>query len=644
MKHTPPLTVFTTLYNVAEYLPRFFQCMEKQTFSDYMLLLIDDGSEDDTFRVCESYAKKDQRIKLAHIDHVGITAARNYAISLMDTPFAASADGDDTYEPDYLLHLVEVQGKFDADLVISRVAYCNEELRRTRAQEERGELLIRKDDYPELLPVLLEDRRLNYLYSKLFRTEILKTTFVEEDVQQGSDTMFCCQYVTKTDSIVLIDDLDTNHVMYSSRSVTSYRGRNEFRRYCRIQETITETFRETGFLNAKMQRVIDGRVFETALWALSSIAKEAISVREAAGRARDIFSSPIYMEAFKRQRDNLESFGFRVVNPVSVNHPDMDSRIIISMTSIPSRIAFVPEVLETVYAQTRQPDEIVLWLAEDQFPGRMLPKELQNLEQEGRLTIRWCMEDLMSHKKYFYAFREYVNDLIITIDDDLYYRETLIEKLIRSYLVNPHAVSAVRAHMMTVEDGQFISYRDWLYEYSLHIGKPSMFLFATSGAGTLFPTYLFNQDLLEKDVIVENCLHSDDIWLKLLQVEAGIPVVLAEPFAGLKIVPGTQEQTLISYNRDHNDEQLGKAVAWLDKKYGDGFFISQLGIPLSAKEMLEYYKEEIRKRNSVINRQKQEIEILRFDFDEAWNSVSMRIGRVITWPVRKIRDVLKRKV
>ena len=119
--------------------------MEKQTFGDYILLLIDDGSEDDTFKVCESYAKKDQRIKLAHIDHVGITAARNYAISLLDTPFAASADGDDTYEPDYLLHLIEAQRKFDADLVISRVAYCNEELRRTSVQKERGNVGARDD-------------------------------------------------------------------------------------------------------------------------------------------------------------------------------------------------------------------------------------------------------------------------------------------------------------------------------------------------------------------------------------------------------------------------------------------------------------------------------------------------------------------
>ena len=637
----PTLTVFTTLYNVAEYLPRFFQCMKKQTFSDYILLLIDDGSEDNTLKVCESYAKKDQRIRGEHIPHKGITAARNYAISLIGTPFAASADGDDIYGPDYLLHLMEAQKKYDADLVISRVAYCSEELRRSSVQEERGELLIRKNDYPDMLPVLLEDRRLNYLYAKLFRSHILKTTFVEEDVLQGSDTMFCCQYVTKADSIVLIDDLDTNYIRYSSRSVTSRRGADEFERYRRIQDTITNTFREAGFLNADMQRVIDGRVFESSLWALSSIAKADVSVREAEKRVQAIFKSRIYMEAYHRQKGNLAQFRFHVVDPGSVDYPDKDSRIIVSMTSFPYRISYVPKVLETIYAQTRKADEVILWLATEQFPDQMLPEELVNLEQEGKLTIRWCDDDLMSHKKYFYAFREFPDDLIITIDDDLYYRETLIENLFRSFLINPCAVSAARAHMMMFEEGEIVPYKDWLYEYSHKVGEASMLLFATSGAGTLFPAYLFNQGLLDKDVIIEKCLHADDIWLKMLQVEAGIPVVLAEPFSGLKIVPGTQEQTLLNYNWDHNDEQLRKCIDWFDEKYGKGFVLSQLGNPLGEKDIVDYYKEEIRKRDSVINRQKKEIETLRFDFNEAWNSVSMRIGRVVTWPGRTVRDLLK---
>ena len=639
IKRTPTLTVFVTLFNVAEYLPRFFQCMAKQTYGDYVLLIIDDGSEDDTLRICESYAGKDPRISLKHIPHAGITAARNYAISLIDTPFAASADGDDIYGPDYLLHLVEGQRKHDADLVISRVAYCNEELKRTLIQKKRGELLVRKDDFAETLPSLLDDGRLNFLYAKLFRSRILKTTFVEEDVRQGSDTMFCCQYAVKADSILLIDDLDTNYIKYSSRSVTSYQGKDKYKRDYRTQTTITEIFQKAGLLNGEMQRIIDGRIFKSALWSSSPVAKGDDRVPEAELGIKDIFRSPVYLEAFERQKENLSAFHFHVPDPYAIiNHPVAECRLIVSLTSYPSRISFVPEVLKTIFGQTRKADEVILWLAEEQFPERALPKELVRFEKEGKLTIRWCGEDLLSHKKYFYAFREFPGDLVITIDDDVLYSPTMIEKLFRSYLINPRAVSAARAHKMILEEGKLLPYADWLSEYSLHVLEPSMLLFAKSGAGTLFPVSLFNPKLLDSGAIRENCLYSDDIWLKMMQAEAGIPAVLAEPFSGLNVIPGTQENALGDYNANHYDEQLENAVRWFDADYGEGFILSRLESPGGTKaDMIQYYKAELKKKDA-------EIKTLKTDLRKVQTSASLRIGRWITCPGKKIKDLLRRKI
>lgn len=161
------LTVFMTVYNIAEYLPRIFECMANQTMPDYKLLIIDDGSEDESLDICYRQQEKDARIEVVHIEHAGISAARNYALSLLETSFAASVDGDDIYEPDYLKHLVEAQERHDADLVISRVAYRNEAYEKTWEFPPRGELVIDRPDFREKLPMLLEDLRLNFLYGKL---------------------------------------------------------------------------------------------------------------------------------------------------------------------------------------------------------------------------------------------------------------------------------------------------------------------------------------------------------------------------------------------------------------------------------------------------------------------------------------------
>lgn len=672
---TPDLTVFATLYNVAEYLPRFFECMEKQTYEDFILLLIDDGSEDDTLEICFRYAEKDPRIRVIHLDHVGIAAARNRAISMIETPFVASVDGDDIYGPDYLKHLVDAREKYDADLAISRIVCLNEKNEKTGEIKARGELYIPREQFTDMLPVLLEDRRLNYLYAKLFRSEILKETYVEAEVKQGSDTMFCCQYVIKADSIVLTDDLDTRYIKYTSRSVTSYHGEEEFQRLCRIQRAITEIFRNSGFLTEQMQRAIDGRVLQSGSWALSSIAKSDYSIMEALDRVNGIFHSEEYMTAYSRQTKDLASFGFLVVDPKNVVVPDppITGHIIVSMTSYPARIQMVSKVLETVFSQSRKADRVILWLAEDQFPEKTIPRELTAYVNEGKLEVRWC-DDLMSHKKYYYAFREFPNDLVITIDDDLLYSPQMIETLYKSYLVHPRAVSALRAHFMILDNGRLLPYVNWLQEYSLHIGEESMMLFSTTGAGTLFPTYLFNSDLLDADAIRQTCIFADDIWLKLMQIEANVPVVLAASYAGLHYLPNSQEQSLFQRNHTHNDEQLRSAIEWYDRQFGRGYIMKKLqeyADILDSKEIInEYYAAEIRRKNAEIrkkttkiNRKNEEIgrknrEIkannarikelenevskLQNRLNKAKHSWSMKIGRTITWPGRLIRDLVKK--
>ena len=104
-----PVTIFVTVYNIAKYLERFFDCLEKQTFSDYKLLIIDDGSTDNSLSICRAHAEKDSRIEVVAIEHAGISAARNKILGMLDTAFATSLDGDDYFEPDYLKHLMDAQ-------------------------------------------------------------------------------------------------------------------------------------------------------------------------------------------------------------------------------------------------------------------------------------------------------------------------------------------------------------------------------------------------------------------------------------------------------------------------------------------------------------------------------------------------------
>lgn len=310
------LTVIVTVFNIAEHLPRFFDSMAKQTFSDYCLLMIDDGSEDDGLKICHEYAEKDSRIKVVSLKHVGISKARNIAMGYIDTEFTAYADGDDYLETGYLQHLMDAQKKYDADLAISRVAY---RLEKGNVIEgcfpERGELYFKREEFAEKLPMLIDDRRLNYLYGKVYRSELLKDIRVEDDVRQGSDTMINCQYIGKINSIVLIDDLDYNYIRYSKRSVTSYSGEDAFERICRINKFVFDETEKQGLLTEKMTEIIDKRVLLSAIWVIDKILASDIARNVKEEQITKILNDGFYVVSYERQKSRNEELAFEPIKP-----------------------------------------------------------------------------------------------------------------------------------------------------------------------------------------------------------------------------------------------------------------------------------------------------------------------------------------
>lgn len=257
-----------------------------------------------------------------------------------------------------------------------------------------------------------------------------------------------------------------------------------------------------------------------------------------------------------------------------------DNRLIVSLTSYPARIATLHLTLETIYAQTRKADEVVLWLAREQFPEGEdeLTNELCEFIGEGKLNLRWC-DDLKPHKKYFYALQEYEHDLVVTIDDDMLYPEYILENLYQSYLQYPTAVSAIRGHYMVIsEKGKVMPYQDWIREVHAVIHEPSMQLFATGVGGVLYPPGIFDKRLFDKQAIINTCLWADDLWLKTMELICDVPVVIVQEFEEMNYIPGSQKEALCHTNmyRNQNDVQWEKINAWVDEHYEKGLLTKKL--------------------------------------------------------------------
>ena len=249
-----------------------------------------------------------------------------------------------------------------------------------------------------------------------------------------------------------------------------------------------------------------------------------------------------------------------------VIYPERDRpQITVSLTTFPGRIGIVSGPVMDMLKQTVRADRIVLWLSEEQFPGREkdLPVDLLNISRTYEsFIIAWVPEDLKPHKKYYYAMQKYPNDIIITVDDDLHYSEFLIERLLRSYYTYPYCVSASRVHLMQKagddHNEDIAHYKDWPKEYTDIVGTPSMQLFPTCGAGTLFPPHALGDSAFNRELIMEHCLNADDVWLKVQMVLAGTEVVLADVRQEIRCIENSQNEKLWQNNvtGGGNDEQL----------------------------------------------------------------------------------------
>lgn len=309
------LTVIVTVYNIAGYLPRFFESLRSQTYKDYILLVLDDGSEDNSLEVCRDFEKKDERIRVIPCEHLGIAGIKNRAMEYIETDYTAYVDGDDYVEPEYLEHLMTAIEKYGADLSVSRVQYHLEDGRVEGEFPPRGEMLITRDEFREKLPMLLDDRRLNYVYGKVYRSSLLKDIRVESDVRQGMDTMINFMYLERARSIVLIDDPDYHYIRYQSRSITSYSGGDAYQRILRINRFVYDRTVRYGFLTDEMQNMIDKRILLSAVWVIDKITASSSGEDEKARQITAILSDPYYLESYTRQKDASEAFGFAIIPP-----------------------------------------------------------------------------------------------------------------------------------------------------------------------------------------------------------------------------------------------------------------------------------------------------------------------------------------
>ena len=113
------VSVIVPVYNVDKLLNKCLDSIAAQTYDDFEVILIDDGSEDLSGTICDEYASRYGYMHVYHQENRGVVSARNYGIRLAKGTYLSFIDADDWVEPDFLRRFIDNIEEYDADIVIT---------------------------------------------------------------------------------------------------------------------------------------------------------------------------------------------------------------------------------------------------------------------------------------------------------------------------------------------------------------------------------------------------------------------------------------------------------------------------------------------------------------------------------------------
>lgn len=188
------VSIVVPVYNAEKFINRCVDSLLAQTYQDFEILLVDDGSSDDSFSICKSYEQKDSRVIAVHKENGGVSSARNFGMELARGEWIGFVDADDNVYPRYLGSYFNLGD--EADLLIQGYKQINVKDGSTSYYSEPDSIIKAES----MMPYILKTQKtwhLGYVWCKLFRSEIIKIYQLKFDtsIHQCEDLLFCISYL-----------------------------------------------------------------------------------------------------------------------------------------------------------------------------------------------------------------------------------------------------------------------------------------------------------------------------------------------------------------------------------------------------------------------------------------------------------------
>lgn len=520
------ISILIPVYNVEKYLPRCLKSVLEQRFDGtFEVICVNDGSTDKSGEILEQFAQSYPNMKIINQENKGLASARYSAINAAQGEYIGFVDSDDCIGDDYFQKLYNAVKTNSADIAATtKVLLCADSPRvgvKDCGIKKDTKLIEKKEEKAEI--IITTGICWNKIYKKSF---LDKYDLAHFGTAPGTDNFLTTCSVIRANKIAVVHDAPYYYTMRDNSITHVLKGEEEF-----------AVFEKYASIDKWINNQSDFSEYEKQYWLYINNKRKQ--------RDFDVFyhtMKPEYQPEFlERAKENLK-----------INN------LIVSLTSYPARINTVNQTIMTILNQTIQPEKVILWLAQEQFPNKEkdLPQQLSDLTTKG-LTIDWC-EDIKSYKKLIPTLKKYPDAIHVTADDDVLYKNNWLDKLYGAYIQNPEQIHCHRAHHVVFEQNRILPYKKW--QYNIPKFKPSFNNFFTGSGGVLYPPNCFHEDILKSELFMELCPHADDIWFWAMCVLNDRKINIVTGAQPLNLVDGSQEDALwySNMNEGQNDVQLKK--------------------------------------------------------------------------------------
>lgn len=221
------ISIIVPVYNAEKYLRECLDSILVQTYEDIEIILVDDGSLDDSLKICQEYENKDKRIIVYHKENSGVSDTRNYGIEHASGEYISFCDADDAIVPELYEMLYKAMIKYQVDRVVSGYMYLFDD---GRTVYSKPRISDGRYNAKYILRKMIDDGTLSgFLFSGVYNSLYKKKIIYENnirfntDIKYNEDSLFSLQYMLASKSIYSLQSKPTYFYRQHESSSTKQR-------------------------------------------------------------------------------------------------------------------------------------------------------------------------------------------------------------------------------------------------------------------------------------------------------------------------------------------------------------------------------------------------------------------------------------